>query len=361
VDGVTGGDQAERFAQALESQPVDGPDLDLELDLAIVAALRELGPDLAPDDVAKQRMRNRVLAEGSPAVDCRRGRFAIALVAALALVFALAGMSLLLSRDALPGDALYGVKRTAEAASLGLTFGDASKALKHLELAAARVSEMETLAQRHIEPADGPVGGYLTALTDFDADAAQGSHQLTSLATHGDVQLLASLKAWAEQQHTRLTALEPRLPVAAHNREDGSKALLAKIANRAAALLARIDCYQITTGSSDDIGPLPATDVCHRPTAGDIAPAPAPSAGSGSTSAPHVKPSAPQAPQTPPPGAPVDSQSTQPPVTLPQVPLVPTPVPTSPNRPPAPPAPQLPIPILEIPPLLSGLPAIRIG
>ncbi|MBW3653137.1 MAG: cobalamin biosynthesis protein [Actinobacteria bacterium] len=60
-----------------------------------------------------------------------------AAVAVLALVGSLAGMSLLLARDALPGDALYGFKRTAEAASLGLTFGDESKALKHLEVPTA--------------------------------------------------------------------------------------------------------------------------------------------------------------------------------------------------------------------------------
>ena len=93
-----------------------------------------------------------------------RARFAIAAVALLALVLSLTGMSLLLARDALPGDTLYGIKRTAEAASLGLTFGDEPKALKHLEFAASRVTEIETLAQRYANPADAPVGGYLTAL-----------------------------------------------------------------------------------------------------------------------------------------------------------------------------------------------------
>ncbi len=112
------------------------------------------------------------------AVSGARGRFAVAAVAVLALVGSLTGMSLLLSRDALPGDALYGVKRTAEAASLGLTFGDEGKALKHLEFASARVSEIETLARRYPDRDSAPVGGYLTALTDFDNDAAAGSRQL---------------------------------------------------------------------------------------------------------------------------------------------------------------------------------------
>lgn len=353
MSSAADGDQAERFARALESSSADP---DFEAELAVVAALRTL--DVKPDDVARERMRQRVLAKSSPAVSSRRGRFAVALVAALALVFALAGMSLLLARDALPGDALYGVKRTAEAASLGLTFGDESKALKHLEFAAARVAEIETLAQRHPDPLDAPVGGYLTALTDFDSDVSQASRQLISLATRGEVQQLDSLRAWAGQQSARLDALQSRLPNPARARKDVSRQLLDKIVERSAALLARMECYQITTGSSDDIGALPATDICHRTTATD---------GTGmhsSSPPPRVRPPAqpqPTAPQQP--VQPGQTQQPTPPLPSdkPQLPLVPAPTPTLPTRPTAPTLPQLPVPILELPPLLPGLPAIRIG
>lgn len=194
-----------------------------------------------------------------------RGRFAVAAVAVLALVGSLAGMSLLLARDALPGDALYGVKRTAEAASLGLTFGDEPKALKHLEFAAARVTEIETLARRYPRPGDAPVGGYLTALTDFDNDAAAGSRQLIALATRSDGRLLESLRDWATQQTGRHDRVAARLPEAARNRQITSLALLDKITTRAVALLARMDCYQITSGSYDDIGATPATGPCEQP------------------------------------------------------------------------------------------------
>ncbi|MBP2322317.1 hypothetical protein JOF56_002702 [Kibdelosporangium banguiense] len=356
MDSGSSGDQDERFARALSSAD---PDPDFETELAIVAALRTLGPGIAPDDLARERMRKRVLVKASPAVSSRRGRFAVALVAALALVLALGGMSLLLSRDALPGDALYGVKRTAEAATLGLTFGDESKALKHLEFANARVGEMETLAQRHPDPADAPVGGYLTALTDFDADTTQASRQLIALATRGELQQLESLRAWVAQQTTRLAALGPRLPVSVQQRTTTSRQLLDKIAERSTLLLGRADCYQITTGGSDDIGAIPATGLCHRDTASS-----APTVSTGPTSTqqqPRVK-----TPETPPPPAPEESKAPvvpTPPVeqTVPQVPLLPVPVPSAPVQPSAPSQPQLPIPILELPPLLPGLPAIRIG
>ncbi|MEV4317749.1 DUF5667 domain-containing protein [Actinocrispum sp. NPDC049592] len=348
------GDQAERFARALES-PTDDPDFEVEL--AIVAAIHELGPELAPDDLARERMRQRVLAKRKPAVSSRRSRFVVAVAAALVLVFALAGMSLLLSRDALPGDALYGIKRTGEAASLGLTFGDESKALKHLEFAAARVTEMESLAQLHPNPADAPVGGYLTALTDFDNDITQASRQIIALATRGQPEQLGSLKAWIGEQDTHLAALEPHLPNSTLERMKVSRQLLARIAERAEALMGRMDCYQITTGGSDEIGALPSDSACHRPAANNEtsnAPtAPAPPAN------PKVKTSE---PQTPPPRAPGEQQPTPPvPPVNPQVPLVPASPPSTPNRPADPTVPQLPLPGLTIPPLLPGLPAIRIG
>jgi uncharacterized protein DUF5667 len=348
------GDQAERFARAVESPTVDP---EFEAELAIIAALQDI--DLAPDDLARERMRKQVLAKAKPVVSSRRSRFAVALVAALLLVFALAGMSLLLSKDALPGDALYGMKRTTEAASLGLTFGDESKALKHLEFAAARVTEMETLVERHPDVTNAPVGSYLTALTDFDADTSEASRELIALATKGDADQLTSLKTWAGQQNNRLAALDTHLPQAARDRKDVSLLLLARIAERATALLGRADCGQLTTGESDDIGALPASGACHRPTANDSATPATPGTQPSSPSSPKVKTSGPQIPPSA--GAPEPKQTPPPASTAPQVPLIPVPVPTLPTRPVDPTLPSLPVPILQLPPLLPGLPAIRIG
>lgn len=288
-----------------------------------------------------------------------RGRFAVAAVAVLALVGSLAGMSLLLARDALPGDALYGVKRSAEAAELGLTFGEEQKALKHLEFAAARVSEIETLARRYPDPGDAPVGAYLTALTDFENDATAGSRRLIALATGTGGGLLDALRDWSAQQAGRLRDVAPRLPAAARNREGATHALLDKITARAEALSARMGCFQITSGSFDDIGALPATGECGRPPIAPTAGAPAPSAPAPTTGNP--------APPTGTPGAPT---AVPPPVTptqgLPPVPLpgetVTVPVPEDP--PVQPPedggTPDRP-PLIELPPLLPGLPGVSIG
>jgi hypothetical protein len=169
----------------------------------------------------------------------------------------LAGMSVLLSRDALPGDPLYGIKRTTEGASLGLTFDDESRALKHLEFAASRVTEMETLADR----ASGP-SAQLTALADLDADAVEGARQLTTYATTADESALPALRDWALAQYMKLGTLRPRLPEDAGAHADTTMWLLASIAQRAHDLAARSDCSALTSGSSDTLGPLPSKDEC---------------------------------------------------------------------------------------------------
>jgi hypothetical protein len=278
---------------------------------------------------------------------------AVAAMAVLALAGSLVGMSVLLARDALPGDALYGVKRTAEAASLGLTFGDEPKALKHLEFAAARVSEIETLARRYPRATDAPVGGYLTALTDFDNDATAGSRQLIRLATSADGRLLESLRDWSEQQASRLRQIADQLPEAARNREIASRELLDRITTRTDDLLGRMDCYQITSGSFDDIGALPATGRCEdQPTPASSATPPSVSSttdSSGSatgaeTPSPPLPPAepTPDVPLVPMPGATVSV----PPITSPTSPTTTTTITP---------------PVIELPPLLPGLPGLSIG
>jgi hypothetical protein len=294
-----------------------------------------------------------------------RGRFAVAAVAVLALVGSLTGMSLLLARDALPGDALYGVKRTAEAAELGLTFGDQGKALKHLEFASARVGEIETLARRYPDRESAPVGGYLTALTDFDNDAAAGSRELIALATRSDGSQLDSLSAWASQQSSRLTAVSPLLPSAARNRDTASLALLDKIATRASALSKRLDCYQITSGSADDVGALPASGACDKQSGARPDPnAPGGSSGTEGSVQPTVPPSG---AQQPPNAQPTGSLPPLPPVARTVVPPAGSEDSSTDETGTNPPANDpsidvpLPLPGVTVPPLLPGLPGISIG
>jgi uncharacterized protein DUF5667 len=381
---------------------------------ALVALLGGLADATAPDQTERTRMRTRVLAglaedpkatkdtkatgagpvtakprlvrppggrsgrasrpprgprneDDRPRATSARGRFAIAAVAVLCLVFALGGMSLLLSRDALPGDALYGIKRSAEAASLGLAFGDEQKAFKHLEFASSRVTEMETLAQRY-GPGDSPVGGYLSALTDFDTDASAGSRQLIALTTRQDGSLLSTLSSWARQQAGRLAAITDRMPDAARSREASSLALVDSIADRADALTARLPCEQITSGNADDIGALPAATTCTR-SGGPVTGSGTPSTGTNPN--PSVDPSVTVTPGPNPSGAPGQPNPPGEQTGMPGAPIV-TPPPSGAQPPggdtdtsttsttPSLVIP-LPLPPISLGPLLPGLPGLQLG
>ncbi|MGH3829011.1 MAG: DUF5667 domain-containing protein [Pseudonocardiaceae bacterium] len=264
-------------------------------ELAVVAALRQAGNALGPHPVERDRMRQRVMAEyssvvhegNSPVLPLRsprrrgwvpaeaRGRLMVASAAGLCLVMSLSGMSFLLSRDALPGDALYTVKRSAESAELGLTFGEKPKALKHLEFAGDRVSEIEAMANQADAVGNWSAGQpkFLRALDDFDSDATAGSRLLTALALNGHPHSLAELSSWAEEQKTRLAALRPALPLPISDRLDSTLSLLDRVSRRASALNARSRCVSIASSARDDLGQLPALDLCKSSTPMDGLPA----------------------------------------------------------------------------------------
>jgi hypothetical protein len=327
--------------------------------------LRRSADAVGPTPRERERMRLRVLAEFKamdfeappapvrdlPVRSTAPGRLMVAMAAALCLILALGAMSLLLSRDALPGDPLYAIKRTAESASFGLAFDDAAKARKHLEFATARIDEMEGMAAR----GNTPIGSYLTALTDFDTDAAAGSRLLTVLSTNGDGSGLTYLRDWAKQQSQRLKTLRPSLP----ERADTSADLLNAITERADALIARLNCYTITTGATDDVGALPATGACGtRPPAQQ-------SYGTTPTTTSHPGGGAP--------GNGVGGGSTTTATTTPTVtfttPTVASPVttgskgpgPTTTSSKPTDISVPLPLPGITLPPLLPGLPGIVLG
>lgn len=292
---------SERFARAVEGGPIEpDPDESLRRELAVAIALGKLGRSVRLDDDARQRMRERLQADLYPppetvsaATEPRpgsmpqgrrwgrsrragvRGRLLVAAAAALCLLLSLSAMSLLMSRDALPGDALYGVKRSAESAELGLTFGAESRGFKHLQFATARLDELQALAASGVGP-NTDAGPYQGALDELDADAAAGSRLLVEAATNGNSSLLGALHGWAEQQSQRIQLTVPVLPEQAAMRAAESRDRLRRIAERATSLLARVGCLTVTSGEADDIGSLPAEGPCQP-----VNPAPA---GTGSTS-----------------------------------------------------------------------------
>ena len=282
------GQEQEDFARAVDSSLREVSDRNLDRELAIVATLRQVGATAGPNSLERDRMRQRIMTEFSDVVhdgsspvlslqaaanqrwhrhwipDETRGRLVVAAAASLCLLMALSGMSVLLSRDALPGDALYTFKRTAESAELGLTFGDQPKALKHLEFAAARVSEIEVVADLAGAAGNWSAGQgkVLRALDDFDSDTTAGARLLTALAANGQPNSLSGLRSWVQQQNSRLESVRAALPLSTSARLDSTLRLLDRVVARTSALTERSNCVTITSGTRDDLGLLPARDVC---------------------------------------------------------------------------------------------------
>ncbi|HEU0086465.1 MAG TPA: DUF5667 domain-containing protein [Pseudonocardiaceae bacterium] len=299
--------QADHFARAVDRGLRKTSDPALNRELALVTALRQVGAASGPDASERDRMRQRIMAEfpavvhhgSSPILPLRpssvrpssvrpssvrpssarparrhrhalpdqtRSRLVVAAAAALCLLMSLSGMSLLLSHDALPGDPLYTVKRSAESAELGLTFGDERKALKHLEFAGARVSELEMLADQADAAGTWSTeqGRFLRSLQDFELDTTAATRLLTTTVAAGDGQTgaLAALSEWAQQQETRLRVVRAALPLAASTRVDSTLELLDRVTARAASLDRRSGCRSISSGAHDDLGVVPATGAC---------------------------------------------------------------------------------------------------
>ncbi|MBB2933642.1 hypothetical protein FHX82_000662 [Amycolatopsis bartoniae] len=326
-------------------------------DLEVISGLRHLGDTANPDAETRARIKDGILerlAEQERARPSRRRRIlAEVLAAAVALAIALGGVGLLLSRNALPGDTLYGIKRAGESAELSLAFGDSAKAQKHLEFASNRLDELEALA-------GSDPGAYQATLTDFANEAKAGTAQLTQLATQGSGQQLDQLRTWSLDQRAKLAAAAVDAPAAARPEFTSSAELLDRIEARAQTLMARLSCFQITTGETDDLGAVPDSGSCGPPVdaiTGQQPPVPLPAAPSSepppaqqtSTSTPVPTPSStgPTAPLRPTTAVPAPS-AVQPPVLAPTSPrLTPT---TTPQ-----------LPWITLPPLLPGLPGVGIG
>ncbi|TQM15598.1 DUF5667 domain-containing protein [Pseudonocardia kunmingensis] len=179
------------------------------------------------------RPAGRAGASRRPAAPSLRRRALLVGSAAMVAMLAIAGGGIFASQGALPGDNLYAVKRAAESAGLALTFDDASRAQRQLEIAATRLSEVERLSA--LEPQAAPAPEVFTAAMDeFDAATDEGSRLLlesTGTSTSSSAQ--DELRTWASEQSERLTEIRPELPAAAE--ADESIELLQRLLGRTGA------------------------------------------------------------------------------------------------------------------------------
>lgn len=194
----------------------------------------------------------RMLDRRRPSV---RKRFGV-IVGGFAALAVIAGVTSTVSRDALPGDAMYGVKRASESVGGVFTVGEQAEATRQLDLARSRVDELESLVARSTPP---PPGAVAAAMKDFDRATSTGSRMmLTGSGTDStDSARLAELRTWAAGQSGRITRLQEGLPAESRPETAEAVQLLDRVLARAEALRAGSGCAADSGGTVDDLGPVP--------------------------------------------------------------------------------------------------------
>jgi hypothetical protein len=156
-----------------------------------------------PDDLPDRPDEDEDLALPTPlhAPRYRRGK----LIASAAAFVVLAGGigAAAAAQQAMPGDALYGLKRGLESVATSISFTDDSRGRRELSHALARLTEAEKLAARN-----APAGTISDTLHDFSTEARSGAdHLVASYHSDNDVAAIEKIYVFAEEARTRLLDL----------------------------------------------------------------------------------------------------------------------------------------------------------
>ncbi|SBV29418.1 hypothetical protein GA0070620_4990 [Micromonospora krabiensis] len=204
--------------------------------------------EAAGQRTAAGSVRNSLL----PAVTARRARARGAILIGIAAgAIAVSGISAA-SENAVPGDALYGMKRSTERAQLALASSDISRGQLFLDFARTRLGEAAELR--------GNEAGFSAVLDDMDADTRQGVRLLTGAAAQrADAAGLDAVNTFVAGQRRVVRDLLDGGTRADRARTNESLALLDAVRERSDALRAAIGCGLPAPVASDALGPTPAT------------------------------------------------------------------------------------------------------
>jgi hypothetical protein len=200
-------------------------------------------------------------------------RIVTAVVAAFALLL---GGAVWMSRKALPGDTLYGLKRASEQVQLQFAGSDTAKAKDLLHFASVRADEVQDLLAR-----DGVSGGgasglnagtanlIASTLASADSDVRSASDILTTQALEQrSPGTLNVLTKWAPGQISRLQGIAAAVPdPSLRNRTESSAHLVDAAVARAEQLAPKIVAgCAAATAPADSLGPLPQAVCSTTPT-----------------------------------------------------------------------------------------------
>ena len=271
---IPGRRRAEEFAALVDGRS-DAEQLRHADLLRLVADLREL-PTATPRPEFVTSLRASLMAAADEALvsldtrltlpattRSRRDRRVALAAGAVALVGATSSMAVA-AQSALPGDALYPIKRVLESAETSMASDDSARAEKVIDNATGRLAEAEALSLRDSAESRAALPD---TLDDFVTQANQaGGLLLDEYADSGDAAHITELRTFISTSLDRLASLDAQLPAAA--RDELVKAVDALLALDMRALAVCPSCGSLldlplnllktVSASSTQIGQRPA-------------------------------------------------------------------------------------------------------
>jgi hypothetical protein len=218
--------RAEEFDALVDGRAAGRRDVRYGDLLVLVSEIQDL-PEITPRPEFAANLRAQLMAEADTALinvereltlpvrRHGRGQRRLATAAAgIAIVGASTSMAVA-AQSALPGDALYPIKRALEDAQSGIRFSDEARGRVELDNARARLSEVSDLSQRGTASADARVPGTLDA---FTKQANRGSDLLLDeYAATGDAAEIRTIRKFVADGMATLEALDLIVPDRAHD------------------------------------------------------------------------------------------------------------------------------------------------
>ena len=180
--------------------------------------------ELTPTRTARERDAERLTVRPARTRTRRERRIALAL-GTVAVVGATTSMAYA-SQSAIPGDALYPLKRTIENTQVGFSRGDDAKGEAILGNASARLDEVGKLTQEK-DPDAQLVTQTLDTFTDQATDAS--NHLIADHEENGDAASIQQLHQFTQHSIDQLSALAPVVPHGAQTALENAAATLMTI------------------------------------------------------------------------------------------------------------------------------------
>jgi hypothetical protein len=256
--------QAREFARAVDTESRKAAS-ELAAPLQVVALLRAV-PPVEPDQAFVSELRDQLLAaaasrvepDGDAAYDelpatkerAPRQQRALAIAASVLVIVGAGTAAAAVSKQALPGDLLYPVKRSIERVELELAQGDSGKGNELLDQASTRLDEVEALAAADPNPDAQQIAELNEAFSDFTSQTTEGGRRLiAAYASEDDANAIGRIRVFTTETATQLTDLAPAMP-----------ADLQTSFTRAAATVGTLDALAVRICPTCG-GPLPLVSV----------------------------------------------------------------------------------------------------